>query len=275
MLCCANGLMILRRTHTKIAPAHKEETVRALQATAVAILVAFASAAGAAEIKVISSVGVKLALEKLTPQFEKASGHKLNVIYGTSVPLFRKIEAGETFDAVILTPQMVDDLAKKGRVGAGTATPFAKIGIGVAIKSGAPKPALATADDLKAALTKAKAISYSKEGLSGTVMAKVIDRLGLTAQLKDRTILETRSGMAAAPVAEGKADLGFTLISEILPIQGVQLAGPLPAEVQTYVLFSGGIASGFKDAAAAKALFDFFKSPAARPALDAAGIEPG
>ena len=223
----------------------------------------------------MGSVGVKLALDKLAPQFEAASGHKLKLNYGTSVPLKRQIDTGETFDVVILTPAMIEDLAKASKVAAGTPANVAKIGIGVAIRDGAPKPDIGNVDALKRSLINAKSIAYSKEGLSGTAMVAIIERLGLTAQLKDKTVLETRSGMAAATVVEGKAELAFTLMSEILPIAGAQLAGPLPAEVQTYVVFTAGISTAMKDVAAAKSFIDFFKSSAAAPVLKASGMEPG
>src|SRR5262249_23909226 len=128
--------------------------------------------------------GVKLALDKLAPQFEAASEHKLKINYGTAVPLKRQIDAGETFDVVILTPSMIEDLAKAGKVAAGTSANIAKVGIGVAIRAGAVKPDIGTAEALKRALINAKSIAYSKEGQSGTAMAAIIERLGLTAQLR-------------------------------------------------------------------------------------------
>jgi molybdate transport system substrate-binding protein len=249
--------------------------MKALKVAAIGLAFMFApTVANAAEIKVVSSVGVKLALDKLAPQFEGANEHKLKLNYGTAVPLKRQIDAGDSFDVVILTPPMIEELAKSGKV-AGTPTNIARIGIGVAIRAGASKPDIGTVDALKRTLINAKSIAYSKEGQSGTAMAAVIERLGLTAQLKDKTVLETRSGMAAATVVEGKAELAFTLISEILPIAGAEFAGPLPAEIQTYVVFTAGVASGIKDAAAAQSFINFLKSPAAIPVLKASGMEPG
>jgi molybdate transport system substrate-binding protein len=169
---------------------------------------------------------------------------------------------------------MLEDLAKQGKV-AGAPAPVAKVGIGVAVKPGAAKPDLSSAEALKRALLSAKAIAYSKQGQSGAMMAEIIERLGIADQMTPKTILETRSGLAAAPVAEGKADLAFTLTSEILPVPGVELAGPLPAEVQRYVVFTGGIGSASKEPAAAKAFLDFLKAPAAAPVLKSKGMEPG
>jgi molybdate transport system substrate-binding protein len=244
-------------------------------AIGLAIVLAPAAAAIAAEIKVVSSVGVKAVLEDLVGPFERASEHKVKLTFGTAVPLKRQIDGGETFDVVILTPAMVDDLAKQGKVAGGSATTVAKSGIGVAIRAGAAKPDLGSPDAFKKALLGAKAIAYSKEGQSGTVMARLIERLGLAEEMKPKTILETRSGAVALNVVEGKADLAFTLISEILPLAGAELAGPLPADLQSYVVFTAGIGGTAKEPAAAKAFIDFLRSPAAVPVLKAKGMEPG
>jgi len=233
-----------------------------------------AGAASAAEIKVITSVGVKAILEELAPAFERTSGHKLKITYGTAVPLKRQIDSGDTFDVVILVPAMIDDLIKQGKVGAGSNINVAKSGIGVAIKQGAPKPDISSVDALKKTLLAARSISYSKEGQSGAAMVRIIERLGISAQMAPKTILETRSGGVALNVVEGKADLAFNLISEILPVMGAELAGPLPAELQSYVIFTSGIGMTSKDQAAAKAFIDFLKGPAAVPVLKAKGMEP-
>ena len=232
------------------------------------------NAADAAEIKVISSVGVKAVLEELTPQFERTSGHKVNITFGTAVPLKRQIDGGESFDVVILTPALVDDLVKQGKVATGTSANVSKSGIGVAIRAGSPKPDIGSTEAFKRSVLNAKSIAYSKEGQSGTAMARIMERLGIAEEMKPRTVLETRSGLTAANVVEGKADLAFVLISEILPIAGTELAGPLPADLQNYVVFTAGVRAT-KDAAAAKAFIDFLKAPAAAPVLKAKGMEPG
>ena len=238
-------------------------------------LAALLTSAQAADIKVITSVGVKAILEDLVPQFERATEHKLKITFGTAVPLKRQIDGGETFDVVILTPAMLDDLAKSGKVAAGSTAVVAKSGIGVAIKQGAPKPDIASAEGLKKTILAAKAIAYSKEGQSGAMMARVIERLGLTEQMKDKTVLETRSGLTAANVVEGRADYAFVLISEILPIAGAELAGPLPAELQSYVVFTAGIGADSKESAAAKSFIDFVRGPAGAAVLKTRGMEPG
>ena len=151
------------------------------------------------------------------------------------MPLKRQIDGGEPFDVVVLTPPLVQDLVKGGKVAAGSTSDVAKTGIGVAIRAGAPKPDVSTVDAFKRALLNAKSIIYSKEGQSGTYMASLIDRLGLAEQLKSKIILETRGGQSIHEVAAGNAEIGFSLISEILPVAGAAVAGPLPADIQSYV----------------------------------------
>lgn len=229
----------------------------------------------AGEIKVVSSVGLKAALEELKPQFERATPHKAVMLFGTAVPLKRQIEGGESFDVVILTPALVDDLVKQNKVRADTRAEVARAGIGVAGRAGAPKPDISTPEAFKRTLLSAKSVVHSKEGQSGTIMVGLFDRLGIAAEMKPKTILETRSGHTAVAVVEGKAELGFTLISEILPVAGAELIGPLPAQLQSYVVFTAGISPGAKEVEAAKAFITFLKSPQAVPVLKAKGMEPG
>jgi molybdate transport system substrate-binding protein len=217
---------------------------------------------------------VRAALEELKPQFEGATQHKLTLAFGTAVPLKRQIEAGETFDVVILTPALVEDLVKQGKVAPGTQSDVAKAGIGVAGRAGAVKPDIGTAEAFRRALLNAKSIVYSKEGQSGTYMASLIERLGIAAEMKPKTVLETRSGHSAIAVVEGKAELGFALISEILPVSGAELVGPLPAELQNYVVFTAGISPSAQDAEAARAFINFFTTPSALPVLKSKGMEP-
>jgi len=231
-------------------------------------------AANAAEIKVIASVGVRAVLTDLAPAFERASGHKLSIVYGTAVPLKRQIDGGETFDVVVLVPTMLDDLVKQTRVVAGTSTDVARVGVGVAVRKGEPKPDISSADALKKTMLVAKSIAYTKESQTSAVLIPVMDRLGIVAEMTPKSILETSSSATARNVATGKAELGFILISEILPVTDIELAGPLPAELQKYVVFTAGIGATSKEPAAARAFIDFLKAPAAAPVLKANGMEP-
>jgi molybdate transport system substrate-binding protein len=233
-----------------------------------------AGAAHAAEIKVIASVGVRAVLTDLAPAFERTSGHKLSIIYGTAVPLKRQIDGGETFDIVVLVPAMLDDLIKQNKVVAGTSTNVSRVGVGIAVKKGEPKPDISSADTLKKTMLAAKSIVYTKESQTSAVLIPLMDRLGIVVEMTPKTILETSSSATAQNVASGKAELGFILISEILPVPGIELAGPLPAELQRYVVFTAGIGATSKDTAAARAFIDFLKAPVAAPVFKANGMEP-
>jgi molybdate transport system substrate-binding protein len=233
-----------------------------------------AGAAEAAEIKVVASVGVRAVLTDLAPAFERASGHKLSIVYGTAVPLKRQIDGGETFDVVVLVPTMLDDLVKQTKVLAGTSTDVAKVGVGIAVRKGEPKPDIGSADTFRKTMLAAKSVTYTKESQTSAVLMPAMDRLGIVAEMTPKTILETSSSATAQNVASGKAELGFILISEILPIKDIELAGPLPAELRKYVVFTAGIGATSKDTAAARAFIDFLKAPAAAPALKANGMEP-
>jgi len=233
-----------------------------------------AGAANAAEIKVIASVGVRAVLTDLAPAFERASGHKVSIVYGTAVPLKRQIDSGETFDVVVLVPTMLDDLVKQTRVLAGTSTDVAKVGVGIAVRKSEPKPDISSADTFRKTMLAAKSVTYTKESQTSAVLMPVMDRLGIVGEMTPKTILETSSSATAQNVADGKAELGFILISEILPIKDIELAGPLPAELQRYVVFTAGIGATSKDTAAARAFIDFLKAPAAVPVLKANGMEP-
>jgi molybdate transport system substrate-binding protein len=191
------------------------------------------------------------------------------------VPLKRNIDAGETFDVVILTPPMIEELGKQGKTVIASNVNVAKTGLGVAVAHGAAKPDLSSTEGMKDALLKARMITYTKEGQSGAATARMIERLGLAEQMKARTHLDTRPGGGLTAVHEGKADLAFALVSEIVPSHEVDFAGPFPPELQSYVVFAAGIAPTAKDAQAAKAFIDFLRGPDALKILKSLGMEGG
>ncbi len=215
---------------------------------------------------------MKAVLEEIRPEFERTTGHSLVLTFGTSVPLKRQIDAGETFDVVV---SLVEDLGKEGKVAPATKADIAKSGLGMAILKGAAKPDIRMPEALKRTLVNAKSIVYSKEGASGVYMVRVIERLGIVEEMKPKTVLETGRGHSPVAIVEDKAKLGFALISEILPVVEAEFAGPLPAELQGYVVFTVGIASTAKDVEAAKAFIGFFRTPAVLAVLRAKGMEPG
>ena len=233
-----------------------------------------AGIAGASEIKVLSTNGVKTVLEELAPQFEKATGHKLVIQFAPAADLKAQIEKGEPFDLTILTAAAIDDLIKQGKLAAATRANIANSGAGVAIKKGAPKPDIATADAFKRTLLNAKSIAYVGTGATGANMRKIFERFGIAEDMKAKTKL--LAGISAADaVARGEAELGFTQISEILSVAGAELAGPLPPEVQIYTVFPAAVGASAKEPEAAKSLLDFLRTPAAAAVIKAKGMEPG
>jgi molybdate transport system substrate-binding protein len=241
-----------------------------MRATAAALVLALVSfGAGAAEITFICSNALKSVMEELAPQFEKASGHRLRVTYGTTGPLQAEIEKGAVFDVTILGPAAIDELIKRGRLAAASRTDVARSGLGVAVRKGAPKPDLSSADSFKRSMLGAKSIAFLETGLTGTHLWTVFQRLGMTDEMKARH----RNGRGAEMVAEGKAEFGMTQISEILHVTGVELAGPLPAEIQNYTVFAGAVRAGSNESAAAQALLEYLRSPEAVKVMRAKGLE--
>jgi len=238
------------------------------------MLVAQQPAANAAEIRVICSNGIKAVVDEVRPQFERSSGHSLVIEYGSTAVLKRKVDSGEPFDVVILGAGAVDDMAKAGKVASATVAEVARAGVGVGVRAGAPKPNIHTADDMKRTLLAAKSVTYATEGASRSFIEKMYDHLGIAADMKPKIMLSPGSGESDDWVAQGKAEIVLTLVSEILPAApGVVLVGPLPAEVQGYVTFRAGVSASAKNAEGGKALVQFLKGPAAAPVYKAKGME--
>jgi molybdate transport system substrate-binding protein len=237
-----------------------------------ALFVPLASAS-AAEIKVLCSNGLREVFAELRPEFERASGHKIAVTYGLAAAFKQQIEAGEAFDVVVVTPPLLDDMVKQGKVaGDGRAT-IARAGIGIAIRAGAARPDISNTEAFKHTLAAAKSVTYAKAGQSGVYFAGLLTRLGIADQVKTRP--EPTGVEVGAAVAQGEAELGVLPISEIMPVKGVEVLGPLPAELQSYVVMAAGVGTGAKEGAAAVELVKFLKSPDHLPVIKAKGMEPG
>ena len=229
-----------------------------------------AAGASAADVTLLCSNALKSVLEELGPQFEKASGHKLKIEYGSTGPLKVQIEKEQPFDVAILGVETIDELLKSGKLASGSRVDIARSGMGVAIRKGAPKPELGTTQAFKQALLKAQTIAYSEGGLTGIYIKGLVERLGIAEELKSKI----RSGRGAEMVGEGKAEIGLTQVSEILPVAGAELAGPLPPELQQYTVFPGVLSAAALQAEAGQALLKFLKSPDAAQVLKAKGLEP-
>jgi molybdate transport system substrate-binding protein len=227
-----------------------------------------------ADLRVMVSDGMKTVVEELSPQIEHATGRKLAAQFNSSKNLRDKIQAGEPFDAAILTSDVLDDLIKQGKIAPSSRVEISRTGIGVGVRAGAPKPDIATPDALKQTLLSAKSICFNPTGASAVHTYDMFARLGITDAVKPKLMLDAEAGRPQMNVAGGKAELVISLIPEIKFFPGVDLVGPIPGELQSYVNFSGGIATSPRDTEGAKALLEFITGPAVVPVLKAKGMEP-
>src|SRR3981189_2571281 len=223
-------------------------------------------AAPAAEITVLTGQGVVSAVRDLAPAFERASGHKVIISYELGAALMNKINSDAPLGIVTHYPDAVDDLAKKGKVLPGTRAVFARAGIGVAVKAGAPKPDIGSTEAFKRAMLAAKSVAYSRAGASGLYTAKLMERLGIADAMAPKTKLVDGVPVAEV-VAKGEAEIGMQQINVILPVAGVDYVGPLPPELQDYVVFAAGVLAVSKEPDAAKALVRFMSAPEAAPLI--------
>lgn len=233
--------------------------------------------ANAAEVKVFSTIGVQAALEELAPKFEKASGHKLTITWGTAALLVKRVQAGESADLLVLTKQSLDALSKDGKASPGSDAVFASSGMGLVVKQGTPKPDISTPEAFKQTLLKAKAIAYSNPaygGASGVYLAKLLERMGIADEMKAKTKHPPASGNAAVLVVNGEADLAIQQEPEVISVAGVALVGPLPGDLNNITVYAAGVGSGSKQADAAKALIKFLHTPEAKAVFKARGLKP-
>jgi molybdate transport system substrate-binding protein len=245
---------------------------RALATTLVLCL--FQQAARAADLKILSIPGLQTAVEELKPRFERESGHRLTIRFEIFARQKQEIEAGN-FDVAIFAKANIAELIAQGRIVAGSATDVARTSIGVAVRKGAPKPDISSEEAFKRTLLAAKSITYTKESLTGQHVTRMLDRLGIAEQLKDKLILQPGGNMTAPAVAEGRAEMAIVLVSDIVTRPGLDLVGPLPPSLQNYVAQVAAIGSGAKDAAAAAALIKFLTTPEAAAVFKATGLDAG
>jgi molybdate transport system substrate-binding protein len=226
-----------------------------------------------AELTVLASQGVVSAVRDLAPAFELASGHKVLVSFEVGPGLMNKVNSDAPADVVTHYPEVIEDLIKKGKVLTGTGVVIARAGIGVAVRTGAPKPDISSPDAFKRSMLAAKSIAYSRAGASGLYVAKLMERLGIADEMKARTKLVDGVPVAEV-VAKGEAEIGMQQINVILPVAGIEYVGPLPPELQDYVVFSAGVLAVSKQPEAAIAMVKFMSAPEAAPLIRKSGMEP-
>jgi molybdate transport system substrate-binding protein len=249
-------------------------SVAAFCKVALCIVFAQAGLAGAADLKLLSATGMRSVLDELTPQFERDSGHKLAIQYDASSGLKRKIDAGESFDVVILTPPVMDELIRQARVQDSTRTAIGRSGMGLAARSGARMPAIDSSDDLKRALLGTKSLAYSPEGTTGVHLARIFERFGIAEEMKARLKPHSNVEHALQAVADGNAELAFVGLTTIRNGRGTDLVGALPPELQQYVVYQAAVASATKNTEAARALINSLTDERGASLLKAKGMEP-
>ena len=235
-----------------------------------------AQAAIAAELKVLTAGAFKQVVLAMVPAFEKRTGHKIVIDNDTVGGLVKRVGGGEAFDILIASPAALDALVKDGKIAPGGVAHLARVGIGVVIKDGAPRPDIGTVEAFKRTLVDAGSVAYidpAAGGSSGIYVAKLLDRLGIADVVKPKAVL-VPGGAVAEHVAKGEAEIGIHQISEILPVKGVTLVGPLPAEIQNFTVYAAGIGAASGDPGAARALIELLSGPDAASVLDAKGMAP-
>jgi molybdate transport system substrate-binding protein len=228
------------------------------------------TAASAAEIKVFTARAIATVLDNIGPEFERQTGHKLNVISGFGPVFVRQINAGEPFDVFVSTPPTMEALFKEGKLIPDTRTNLVRSGTGVGVRAGAPKPDISSVEAFKRVLLDAKSIGYLRVG----GVPQLVDRLGIADAIKSKVTIPDTDAVSEL-VAKGELELGVVVITQILTTPGVELVGPLPPEIQFYITFVAGISANSKVPDAAQDLIKYLTGPSAIPVIKSQGMEPG
>jgi molybdate transport system substrate-binding protein len=229
---------------------------------------------GAAELKILAGGSMTGSLNELGPQFERSSGHKLVIHFDSTPNLIKQAISGAPFDLAVAPVDVFKDAAAKARFAAGPTIDIARVGYGVVVRSGAPKPDVSTPDALKQTLLNAQSIAFVPESAAGAYVLKTFERLGITDAMKPKTKPQATPAHIAPAVAGGDAQLGVFL-ANVLIAPGVELAGLFPAELQQDLVFTAAVAADSNEAVAAKAFISFLTSPAAADVIKAKGMNPG
>jgi len=249
-------------------------------ATLLLLICSLLAAVGARadEIKVVTSGGFTAAYLELAPTYEAATHNKLATEFGPSmgtthnaIPV--RLDRGEAIDVVIMAGPALDDLIQQGKVRAHSRSDLVDSYIGVAVKAGAPRPDISTVDALKRTLLAAKSIAYSDSASGVYLSTELFPKLGIADQIKSKS-RKIEADPVGGVVASGEFEIGFQQISELLPVKGIDIVGPLPPGAQRVTVFAAGIPTTSKHPEAAMALIEWLASPAAYPAIKKSGLEP-
>ncbi len=230
----------------------------------------------AADLTVMVTGASKEVSQRVADLFQARSGHRITLVADTAGGVRRRVEAGEAADVIVATPVVIDALVTGGKVVPGTRYDLARTGIGIGIKEGAPVPPIATADDIRRLILASKGVAYvdpAGGGTSGIYFVQLAERLGLKDELAARARPQM-GGYVAERVVRGEADVVFHQISEIMPVPGVRMIGPLPAEIQLTTTYSAGLSASAREGEAARAFLALMRSPEAAALIRAAHMEP-
>lgn len=252
--------------------ARRSHAMRSLAvAFAAAALFLGAPAVHAAEITVLAANAVKDAYIDVVAAFEAATGHKVTTRWGGSVGLAKRAASGEVFDVLIISAPDIDRLISEGKLARGSRADLATSAIGVAVRSGAPKPDISSANAVRQAVLDARSVAYSS-GPSGFYLVELFQRMGIAEQIKGKVIQPPSGSQMAELLARGEADLAFQQVSELIHAKGIVYLGLLPPEIQHTTLWSASLHAAAPAADAAKAFIDFFESAQARAMIVRSGL---
>jgi molybdate transport system substrate-binding protein len=228
----------------------------------------------AAEIQVLAGGAMTGPLKELGAKFESETGHELVFRFGTTPELIKLVTTGGPFDLAIVPREVFNDASAKALFVAGPSIDIARVGLGVAVRAGAPRPDISTPEKLKETLLKAQSIATIPASAAGAQVLRLFERLGISEAMKAKTKAQPAPAQIVQAVAKGEAELGVFLLN-VLTAPGLDVVGPVPAELQQEVVFTAAVAAGTKEAGASKAFITFLAAPAAATVIKAKGMKAG
>jgi molybdate transport system substrate-binding protein len=227
-------------------------------------------------IKLLALQSPQIIINELAAEFERRTGYRIMQLMRLDdmpVHVKRRTDAGEVFDAAFVVPALMDQLEKEGKVVGATRTGFLRVPIGVAVRAGAAKPDIGSVEAFKRTMLDARSIAYLKAGISGPYLDGLFERLGIAAEMRARA-KRTETDTVGELVAQGDAEIGVTAIATLIATRGLDIVGPLPREIQSYVVFAGAVGANAVVPDIARDLIKFVTGPAAVPVIRAKGMEP-